>query len=176
MECFVAGRRGAISASDGVVLPLDCAANLLAGFPEGPDQMPDCRDGVACQHARTCVAHDGTDALAHFGAVAVHGAFAAGGLIRLERAARDALKGVGAQLLTLRAQATFWLVFGAAVEKYHLRDGLLFLQDVLGVDGVLAFWHSPIIPEQKERWADRLQVSPGCSPGDIEELPVILIP
>lgn len=134
-----------------VVLAPHCPADLLVWFAKRPNQVSDRRDRVSRQHARAGIAHHAADAVAHFRAVAVHRAFAAGGFIRLERAALNAPQGVSAQLLALRAELTFWLVPGAAVQPDHLGDGLLFLQDMLLVVGVLGFWHRPIIHERKER-------------------------
>lgn len=149
-------RKGLIATSGGVVLPLDSLTDLGAGFAECSDEVSDRRNRVDRQHARARVAHHCPNARAHIRAVAVHRAFAAGGFIRLESAAFNAEQGVSAQLLALRAQLTFWLVPGAAVQPDHLGDGLLFLQDMLLVVGVLGFWHRPIIHEWKAGEEPRL--------------------
>ena len=124
-------RKGLIATSGGVVLPLDSLTDLGAGFAECSDEVSDRRNRVDRQHARARVAHHAADAVAHFRAVAVHRASAAGRFIRLKSAALNAAQGVIPQGLAIRAQPGFRMVFGAAIYPDHPGDGLLLLQNGL---------------------------------------------
>lgn len=81
---------------------------------------------MAKEHARTGIAHDHPDTLAHFWLVAVYRAFGTSGLIHLIGALVDALQGVSQQWITLCAKAGGAGMMGTAVHENHLGDRAAF--------------------------------------------------
>lgn len=97
--------------------------------------MPDRCNGVLRHHARTAVSHDLADALAHFRLVAVVLAGVAAGLHVHFAASARAQRRVFVKLGAFRAHcfAAYGgfgpagrLMVASAVQRHHLRDGLLF--------------------------------------------------
>ena len=87
--------------------------------------MPDGGHGMIKHHSRTGPPHHLAHALAHIGAVAVHGACLAGGLVVAKPASAQACMGIGEQFAALRTK--FAIALGTAtIQTYHLLHYSLF--------------------------------------------------
>ena len=94
-------------------------------------KMSQGHDGMIKHQSRPGKAHDLSDFLAHFGFIAVYGAFLTRGFVRAEFAAFEAFEGVGLQVLAFGAECFAAVVF-AAVEGDHGGEGLGFAREHCG--------------------------------------------
>src|SRR5450759_2830506 len=104
--------------------------------------MADGQYGVVVKYAWAGVTHDDPDAIAHVRLVAVHRASGTGGLVCLERAARQAgarvsqdLLAIGAQLPFLDARLPVAAMLCAAVQADHRFEGMYFARHARVVKG-----------------------------------------
>gem|GEM_PF-2160811 len=99
---------------------------LLTRASPAIPQVQERKDGVAQEHSRAGVAHDGADTFPHGGFVAMNRAVGAGGFVRAEAASVGARDGVIEQLRAFRAEGTGGCVMSAAVHPDHRADCAFF--------------------------------------------------
>ena len=106
--------------------------------------MPQGGYRVVEQHARPCVAHHEAHPFLHLRLVAMDGAEAAGGFSFAEAATGQACMGIGQQFATRRTQFSVAFLV-AAIQTYHLLDGLLFAFDACRAGRMAAGIHRAFV-------------------------------
>lgn len=95
--------------------------------PDFPNEMPECRNRMIPEHARTWIAHDATNLLASVWLVAMYRALLAVALSFAKGASVQAMDGIYIKREAFVANAPpVWLMMVATIDLYHLPDHYLF--------------------------------------------------